>query len=122
MMAGSCGRPSGPGQYGASKLEAERAVLRQGGAQEFVILRPAFIHGPGDTRGPEHLRTLLLDTKYRVMASPTVYVGNVNSSIIRVAEVFREADLLLGGEGRAAAEHQHGVAIHRIVDCGRDRG
>ncbi len=39
----------------------------------------------------EHLRTLLLDTKNRVLASPTVYVGNVNSSIIRVAEVFREA-------------------------------
>ncbi len=39
----------------------------------------------------EHLRTLLLDTKNRVMASPTVYIGNVNSSIIRVAEVFREA-------------------------------
>lgn len=39
----------------------------------------------------EHLRTLLLDTKNRVLASPTVYVGNVNSSIIRVSEIFREA-------------------------------
>ncbi|MBE7552072.1 MAG: DNA repair protein RadC [Anaerolineales bacterium] len=39
----------------------------------------------------EHLRTLLLDTKNRVLASPTVYVGNVNASIIRVSEVFREA-------------------------------
>jgi DNA repair protein RadC len=39
----------------------------------------------------EHLRTLLLDTKNRVLASPTVYVGNVNSSIIRISEVFREA-------------------------------
>ncbi len=39
----------------------------------------------------ENLRTLLLDTKNRVIASPTVYVGNVNSSIIRVSEVFREA-------------------------------
>ena len=39
----------------------------------------------------EHLRTLLLDTKNRVMSSPTIYIGNVNSSIIRVAEVFREA-------------------------------
>jgi DNA repair protein RadC len=26
-----------------------------------------------------------------VLASPTVYVGNVNTSVIRVAEVFREA-------------------------------
>jgi DNA repair protein RadC len=39
----------------------------------------------------EHLRTLLLDTKNRVLASPTVYIGNVNSSIIRVSEIFREA-------------------------------
>lgn len=39
----------------------------------------------------ENLRTLLLDTKNRVLASPTVYIGNVNSSIIRVSEVFREA-------------------------------
>lgn len=39
----------------------------------------------------EHLRTLLLDTKNRVLASPTVYIGNVNSSIVRISEVFREA-------------------------------
>jgi DNA repair protein RadC len=39
----------------------------------------------------EHLRTLLLDTKHRVLASPTVYVGNVNTSVIRVGELFREA-------------------------------
>jgi DNA repair protein RadC len=39
----------------------------------------------------EHLRVLLLDTKNRVLSSPTVYIGNVNSSIIRVSEVFREA-------------------------------
>lgn len=39
----------------------------------------------------EHLRTILLDTKNRVLSSHTVYIGNVNSSIIRVCEVFREA-------------------------------
>jgi DNA repair protein RadC len=39
----------------------------------------------------EHLRTILLDTKNRVLASPTIYVGNVNSSIVRVSEIFREA-------------------------------
>jgi DNA repair protein RadC len=41
--------------------------------------------------GQEHLRTLLLDTKHHVLASPTVYQGNVNTSVIRVGEVFREA-------------------------------
>ena len=39
----------------------------------------------------EHLRTLLLDTRHRVLASPTVYVGNVNTTVIRVADLFREA-------------------------------
>jgi DNA repair protein RadC len=39
----------------------------------------------------EHLRILLLDTKNRVLASPTVYKGNVNTSVVRIAELFREA-------------------------------
>ena len=39
----------------------------------------------------EHLRTILLETKNRVLSSHTVYIGNVNSSIIRVSEIFREA-------------------------------
>jgi DNA repair protein RadC len=39
----------------------------------------------------EHLRLLLLDTKNRVLASPTIYKGNVNTSVIRVSELFREA-------------------------------
>jgi len=39
----------------------------------------------------EQLRTLLLDSKHRVLASHTIYVGNVNTSVIRVSEVFREA-------------------------------
>ena len=39
----------------------------------------------------EHLRTLLLDTKNHVLSSPTIYVGSLNTSLIRVAEIFREA-------------------------------
>ena len=39
----------------------------------------------------EHLRVLLLDTRNRVLASPVVYKGNVNTSVIRIAEIFREA-------------------------------
>ena len=39
----------------------------------------------------EHLRILLLDTKNYVLGSPTIYVGNINTSLIRVAEIFREA-------------------------------
>ncbi|HLF24838.1 MAG TPA: DNA repair protein RadC [Anaerolineae bacterium] len=39
----------------------------------------------------EQLRVLLLDTRNRVIASPTVYVGSLNTTMIRVSEVFREA-------------------------------
>jgi DNA repair protein RadC len=39
----------------------------------------------------EHLRVLLLDTRNRVLASPVVYKGNVNTSVIRIAELLREA-------------------------------
>jgi DNA repair protein RadC len=39
----------------------------------------------------EHLRTILLDTKNRVVDIPTIYIGSVNTTMIRVAEVFREA-------------------------------
>jgi DNA repair protein RadC len=39
----------------------------------------------------EQLRVMVLDTRNRVLAVPTVYVGSLNSSVIRVAELFREA-------------------------------
>ena len=39
----------------------------------------------------EQLRVVLLDTRNRVLAMPTVYMGSLNTSVIRVAEIFREA-------------------------------
>jgi DNA repair protein RadC len=39
----------------------------------------------------EQLRTMLLDTKNRVLGIPTIYVGSVHTTLIRVSEVFREA-------------------------------
>lgn len=39
----------------------------------------------------EHLRVMLLDTKNRVLTTPTIYVGSLNTSMIRVCELFREA-------------------------------
>ncbi len=37
----------------------------------------------------EHLRVLLLNTRNEVMAVEEIYIGNVNSSVVRPAEVFR---------------------------------
>jgi len=39
----------------------------------------------------ETLRAILLDIRERVLAIPTIYVGNVGSFLVRPAEVFREA-------------------------------
>lgn len=39
----------------------------------------------------EHLRTVLLDTRNRVISIPTIYIGSLNSAAVRVGEVFREA-------------------------------
>ena len=39
----------------------------------------------------EHLRLLLLDTKNFVLAMPTVYVGSLNTNLIRIGELFRYA-------------------------------
>ncbi|MGC9334151.1 MAG: RadC family protein, partial [Anaerolineae bacterium] len=39
----------------------------------------------------EHLRVILLDTKNRVLDTPTIYIGSLNTSLIRVGELFREA-------------------------------
>ena len=39
----------------------------------------------------ENLRVMLLDTKNALVSVVTIYVGNVNTALVRVSEVFREA-------------------------------
>jgi len=39
----------------------------------------------------EHFRVLYLDTRNRLLGSDEVYVGSLNASHIRVAEIFRDA-------------------------------
>jgi DNA repair protein RadC len=39
----------------------------------------------------EELRVMLLDTKNRVLTTETIYKGSLNTSLIRVGELFREA-------------------------------
>jgi DNA repair protein RadC len=43
------------------------------------------------TLDQEHLRVLLLDTKHRVIANRTLYIGSLNQSTVRVAEIFKAA-------------------------------
>jgi len=46
---------------------------------------------PDSALEQEHLRVILLDRRNRVMETVEVYKGSVNSSQIRVGEVFKEA-------------------------------
>jgi DNA repair protein RadC len=39
----------------------------------------------------EHLRLVLLDTRNHVLSTPTIYVGSLNASVLRVGELFRAA-------------------------------
>lgn len=39
----------------------------------------------------EHMRLILLDSKNYVIDTPTMYIGSLNTSVIRVGELFREA-------------------------------
>jgi DNA repair protein RadC len=39
----------------------------------------------------EQLRVILLDTRHHVLRMAVVYVGNANSAVVRMSEVFRDA-------------------------------
>jgi len=39
----------------------------------------------------EELRVLLLDTRNHVLGAPTIYRGSLNTSVVRVGEIFRPA-------------------------------
>jgi DNA repair protein RadC len=76
-------------------LELGRRVLATSPEQRYQIRSPA------DAAGllmldmafleQEHLRVLLLNTKNHVIGSPTIYKGSLNSNVVRVGEIFREA-------------------------------
>jgi len=39
----------------------------------------------------EHLRVILLNTRNEVLGTPTIYQGSLNTSVIRIGELFRAA-------------------------------
>jgi DNA repair protein RadC len=44
------------------------------------------------THEQEHMGVLLLDTRNRVLGLPaTIYIGNLNTAVVRIDELFREA-------------------------------
>lgn len=39
----------------------------------------------------EHLKVIILDTRNKVLDTPTIYIGSLNTSLIRVGELFKQA-------------------------------
>ncbi|MGI5835876.1 MAG: RadC family protein [Chloroflexota bacterium] len=75
-------------------LELGRRLLSSPGLERPVIRCPADASRLVLDMGlleQEHLRTLLLNTKNHVLGIHEVYKGSLNSSLVRVGELFREA-------------------------------
>jgi DNA repair protein RadC len=79
-------------------------------------------------REQEHLMVLLLDTRNRLLRTVEVYVGSLNTSLIRIGEVFREAVRANAAAVIVAHNHPSGdpspspedVAVTRsLVEAGR---
>jgi DNA repair protein RadC len=89
----------GIGEAKAAQLKAAIELGRRLALQEPED-RPS-IHSPGDAADlvryemgaleQEHLRVILLDTRNRVVSIEKLYVGSLNSSTVRVGELFRPA-------------------------------
>lgn len=78
-----------------ASLEIGRRLLLTAHGERFQIKSPADVAQLMQLEmshlDQEHLRAIALDTKNRVQKVHTVYVGSLNSAMIRVGEVFKEA-------------------------------
>jgi DNA repair protein RadC len=89
----------GVGPAKAAQLNAAIELGRRFSVAE--IEDRTIIHSPDDAAAivqyemgaleTEHLRTILLDTRNRVIKIAEIYKGSLNTSVIRVGEVFRDA-------------------------------
>ena len=95
---------AGLGRVSFSELCAERGLSEAKTSQlmaalelgrRFVSLAPQdvanLLLAEMSVLDQEHLRILLLNTRNEVLGIQEIYVGNVNSSVVRAAEVFRPA-------------------------------
>ncbi|MBM3943605.1 MAG: JAB domain-containing protein [SAR202 cluster bacterium] len=91
-------------QRGLSDAKACQVLAALELGRRFVSLAPeerTTIQGPQDVANllagemaaldQEHLRVLLLNTRHQVLSIQEIYVGNVNTAVVRPAEVFRPA-------------------------------
>jgi DNA repair protein RadC len=76
-------------------LECGRRLMTTVPEERFTIRSPVDIAMPLMAEmshlEQEHFKVLTMDTRNRVLADTTLYIGCLNASHIRVGEVFREA-------------------------------
>lgn len=76
-------------------LELGRRMLLATPEERFIIRSPSdvaqLLMAEMSHLEQEHFRVLHLDTRNRLLGSETVYIGSLNASHIRVAEIFRDA-------------------------------
>ena len=90
-------------------LEITRRVLLAQPGERLQIKSPAdaaqLLMVEMSALDQEELRVVLLDTKNRVQKVHTVYRGSLNSSMVRVAEVYKEA--IRHNSAAIIVAHQH---------------
>jgi len=76
-------------------LELGRRILSTDGREQFVVRSPEdvanLVSAEMSLLDQEELRVVLLDSKNQVQSVTQLYKGSVNTSLIRVSEIFREA-------------------------------
>jgi DNA repair protein RadC len=68
----------------ATAPEERPRVTSPGDAANLLMSEMTFLE-------QEHLRVILLDTRNRVLSTPTIYIGSLNTSVVRIGELFRAA-------------------------------
>jgi DNA repair protein RadC len=126
----------GIGRTRAARLKAAfelgRRLLVASPAEKPVIKSPAdaanLLMMEMMTLEQEHLITLILDTKNRVLKNHTVYIGSLNTATVRVGELFREAIRLNAAAIIVAHNHPSGdptpsaedvYVTRQIVEAGK---
>ncbi len=93
----------------AAAFELGRRLRFDGGDDRPQVTTPeqiaALLHDEMQTLQQEEMRLVILDTKNRVLATPTLYRGTISSAPGRLAEVYRDA--VRRGASHLAMVHNH---------------
>lgn len=113
-------------------IEIGRRLLLSAGEERFQIRSPSdaaqLMQLEMSHLDQEQLRAICLDTKNRVQKVQTVYVGSLNTSMVRIGEVFKEAIRLNAASIIVVHNHPSGdpspspedvLVTRQIVEAGR---